>query len=156
MRALMQVTLRDNRPDEIDRRVALRLGRQQLLAQDDGPWLWAVIDEAILRRPVGGRKVLRGQIERLIQATTLPRVRLQLLPFSGGAHAAMTGTFSILRFAEPELPDVVYLEHATNAQYLDRREDVEEYAHIMSSVAVSARQPKQTTEILNQLLHDVG
>ncbi len=156
MRALIQATLRDNRPDEIDRRVALRLGRQQLLAQDDGPWLWAVIDEAVLRRPVGGRKVLRGQIERLLQATTLPRVRLQVLPLSVGAHAAMTGTFSILRFAEPELPDVVYLEHAANAQYLDRREDVEEYAHIMSSVAVSATQPEQSAEIFRQLLHDVG
>jgi Domain of unknown function (DUF5753) len=156
MRALMLATLRDNRPDEIDRRVTLRLTRQQLLTQDNGPWLWAVMDEAALRRPVGGSKVLRSQIERLIQATSLPRVSLQVLPFSAGAHAAMTGAFTILRFAEQDLPDVVYLEHATNAQYLDRPEDVEEYAHIMSSVAVYARPPEQTAENLSQLLHDLG
>jgi DNA-binding XRE family transcriptional regulator len=156
MRALMRGTLRDNQREEIERRVALRLARQRLLTQDDGPWLWAVVDEAVLRRPVGGTKVLRGQIERLIEATTLPRVSLQVLLFSAGAHAAMVGAFSILRFAEQDLPDVVYLEHATNALYLDKPEDVEEYAHIMSSVGVHGAPPDQTAEILSQLLHDLG
>ena len=156
MRALMRGTLRDNEPEEIERRVALRLTRQRLLTQDDGPHLWAVVDEAALRRPVGGTKVLRNQIERLIEATTLPRVGLQVLPFSAGAHAAMVGAFSILRFAEQELPDVVYLEHATNALYLDKPEDVEEYAHIMSSVAVRGAPPQQTAKILSELLHDLG
>jgi DNA-binding XRE family transcriptional regulator len=156
MRALMRGTLRDNQREEIERRVALRLTRQRLLTQDDGPWLWAVVDEAVLRRPVGGTKVLRGQIERLIEATTLPRVSLQVLLFSAGAHAAMVGAFSILRFAEQDLPDVVYLEHATNALYLDKPEDVEEYAHIMSSVGVHGAPPDQTAEILSQLLHDLG
>ena len=156
MRALMRGTLRDRRPEEIDRRVTLRLTRQRLLSQDGGPQVWVVLDEAVLRRPVGGTKVLRVQIERLIEATTLPRVSLQVLPFSAGAHAAMVGAFSILRFADQDLPDVVYLEHATNALYLDRPEDVEEYAHIMSSVAVHGAAPEQTVEILSQLLHELG
>jgi hypothetical protein len=156
MRAVMHSTLRDRRPEEIERRVMLRLARQRLLTRDDGPWLWAVVDEAALHRPVGGPKVLRGQLERLIQATTLPRVRLQVLPFSAGAHAAMVGAFSILRFADQEIPDVVYLEYVTNATYLDKPEDVEEYAHIMSSVGVRGTPPEQTAELLTQLLQELA
>jgi transcriptional regulator with XRE-family HTH domain len=156
MRAVMHSTLRDRRPEEIERRVMLRLTRQRLLTRDDGPWLWAVVDEAALHRPVGGPKVLRGQLERLIQATTLPRVRLQVLPFSAGAHAAMVGAFSILRFADQEIPDVVYLEYVTNATYLDKPEDVEEYAHIMSSVGVRGTPPEQTAELLTQLLQELA
>jgi hypothetical protein len=156
MRALMASTLRDRRPEEIDRRVALRLGRQRLLTRDDGPLLWAVVDEAALRRPVGGTKVLRAQLERLIRATALPRVSLQVLPFEVGAHAAMVGAFSILRFADPELPDVVYLEHVTNATYLDNPSDVAAYAHIMASVGVRSAPPEQTANLLSELLAELG
>lgn len=156
MRALMRSTLSDNRPAEIDRRVRLRLTRQRLLTRDDGPQLWAVMDEAALRRPVGGPKVLRAQLERLIEATALPRVSLQILPFSAGAHAAMVGAFSILRFADQDLPDVIYLEHVTSAQYLDKPEEVEAYAHIMSSVGVRAIPPEQTADLLGELLHELG
>jgi transcriptional regulator with XRE-family HTH domain len=156
MRALMHSTLRDRRPEEIDRRVSVRLTPQQLLTRDDGPQLWAVLDEAALRRPVGGVKVLRAQLQRLIEATTLPRVSLQVLPFEAGAHAAMVGAFSILRFADPELPDVVYLEHVTDADYLDKPEDVEAYAHIMSSVGVRAVPPEQTADLLDRLLREFG
>jgi hypothetical protein len=156
MRALMRATLRDNRPEEVDRRVTVRLTRQRLLTQDPKPLLWAVVDEAALRRPVGDIKVLRAQLERLIEVTTLPKVSLQVLPFSAGAHAAMVGAFSILRFADEDLPDVVYLEHATSATYLDRPEDVEAYAHIMSSIGVHGSPPEQTVEFLRQLLHELG
>jgi transcriptional regulator with XRE-family HTH domain len=156
MRALMHATLRDNRPEEIERRVVLRLSRQRLLTEEGGPHLWAVMDEAALRRPVGGKKVLRAQIERLIEATSLPRVRMQVLSLSAGAHAAMVGAFSILRFADQDLPDVVYLEHATSAMYLDKPEDVEEYAHIMSSIGVHGAPPDQTAGILGELLHDLA
>jgi transcriptional regulator with XRE-family HTH domain len=156
MRALMHSTLRDRRPAEIERRVSVRLTRQQLLIRDDGPLLWAVLDEAALRRPVGGVKVLRAQLERLIEATTLPRVSLQVLPFEAGAHAAMVSAFSILRFADEELPDVVYLEHVTDANYLDKPEDVEAYAHIMSSAGVRAVPPEQTADLLDRLLRELG
>lgn len=156
MRALMRGTLRDTRPEEIERRVRLRLDRQRLLTRPDAPRLWAVVDEAALRRPVGGRQVLRAQIERLIEATTLPRVSLQVLPFSAGAHPAMVGAFSILRFAEQDLPDVVYLEHATSALYLDRPEDVEEYAEILTNAGLHGAPPDQTTKVLSELLHDLS
>lgn len=156
MRALMRVTLRDRRPEEIDRRVRVRLTRQQLLTRPDPPLLWTVVDEAALRRPVGGAKVLGAQIERLIEAANLPNVTLQVLRFGVGAHAAMIGAFSILRFADREIPDVVYLEQVTSATYLDKPEDVEEYAHVMSSVGVLGAPPETTTNILSELLHALG
>jgi transcriptional regulator with XRE-family HTH domain len=139
---------------EVDRRVVLRLGRQRLLAREGAPRLWAVVDEAALRRPVGGRGVLRTQIERLIDATELPNVTLQVLPFSVGAHPAMVGSFSILRFAEPDLPDVAYVEHLTNALYLDKPDDVDKYLHIMEDICARSAPPNETVEILGRILNE--
>jgi uncharacterized protein DUF5753/helix-turn-helix protein len=156
MRALMRATLRDRRPEEIDRRVQVRLTRQQLLTRPNPPLLWTIVDEAALRRPVGGSKVLGAQIERLIEAANLPNVTLQVLRFNVGAHAAMIGAFSILRFADEEIPDVVYLEQVSNATYLDRPEDVDEYAHVMSSVGVHSAPPEKSTKILIELLQALG
>jgi hypothetical protein len=97
---------------------------------------------------------MRNQIERLIDATKLPNVTLQILPYGVGAHPAMVGAFSILRFADAELPDVVYLEHLTSAIYLDRRDDVDQYLHIMESSCVRAAAPDQTAKLLNDILND--
>jgi DNA-binding XRE family transcriptional regulator len=155
MRALIRGTLGGTRPEEIERRVQFRLARQRLLTRPDPPRLWVVIDEAALRRQVGGTQVLRAQIERLIEIASLPRASLQVLPFSAGAHPAMVGAFSILRFAEQGLPDVVYIEHASSALYLDRPEDVEEYAEILTNAGLHAAPPDQTAKILSELLHDL-
>jgi hypothetical protein len=114
-----------------------------------------VVDEAALRRPVGGAKVLRAQIERLIQASQMPNVTLQVIRTSVGAHPGMVGAFSILRFADEDLPDVVYVEHLTNALYLDKREDVEHYLHVMESISVRGEAPGRTAEILEELLREV-
>jgi transcriptional regulator with XRE-family HTH domain len=154
MRAVMQGAQLDDSPEELERRVKLRLARQRLLSQDGGPLFWVVVDEAALRRPVGGRKVQRAQIERLIEATKLPSVTLQVLPFSAGAHAAMVGGFSILRFPNQELPDVVYLEHLTNALYLDKPQDVDQYKYVMASVNVASMPPEATVEVLSEILQD--
>jgi transcriptional regulator with XRE-family HTH domain len=154
MRAVMQGAQLDDSPEELDRRVKVRLARQRLLSQDGGPLFWVVVDEAALRRPVGGRKVQRAQIERLIEATKLPSVTLQVLPFSVGAHAAMVGGFSILRFPNQELPDVVYLEHLTNALYLDKPQDVDQYKYVMASVNVASKPPEATVEVLSEILQD--
>ncbi|WIM96325.1 helix-turn-helix transcriptional regulator [Actinoplanes oblitus] len=142
--------------DEIDRRVEVRKQRQQILTRSGGPQLWAVIDEAVLRRPIGGVEVMRAQIEALIEASKLPSVRLQIIPFTAGGHAAAGGPFSILRFPEPELPDVVYVEQLTSAIYLDKREDVDQYAMAMERVCIDADPPNHTPEILGKLLHEVG
>ncbi|WP_305787368.1 helix-turn-helix domain-containing protein [Symbioplanes lichenis] len=143
-------------PDEIDRRVELRRQRQQLLDRVEAPQLWAVIDEAVLRRPIGGYEVMRGQIEALIEAAKKPNVRLQIIPFNAGGHAAAGGPFAILRFPEPELPDVVYVEQLTSGIYLDKRDDVDQYAIAMERVCIDAEPPNNTPEILGKLLHEVG
>lgn len=143
-------------PEEIDRRVALRTQRQQILSRPKPPQLWAVIDEAVLRRPIGGPEVMRGQLEALIEAAALPQVQLQIMPFHKGGHAAAGGPFAILRFPEPELPDVVYVEQLTSALYLDKREDVDHYAMAMERVCVDAEPPGETAAILGKILKEMG
>jgi Domain of unknown function (DUF5753) len=130
------------------------MARQTLLTQADAPRLWAVVDEAALRRPVGGPKVLRAQLERLIEAIELPNVTVQILPFNAGAHPAMVGAFSILRFADEGLPDVVYLEHLTNAAYLDKGDDVDQYLHVMDQISTKSERPDRTVEILGAILRE--
>jgi hypothetical protein len=114
-----------------------------------------VVDEAALRRPVGGRGVMRAQLERLAEATELPNVTLQVLPLEAGAHPAMVGAFSVLRFAGQELPDVVYLEHLTNAAYLDKRDEVERYLDVMETICVSSEPPAKTAAFLDKLLYEL-
>jgi hypothetical protein len=141
---------------EIDRRVELRNQRQSILNRPHPPQLWAVIDEAVLRRPIGGVEVMRKQIEALIDASRLSNVRLQIIPFNAGGHAAAGGPFAILRFPEAELPDVVYVEQLTSAIYLDKRDDVDHYAIAMERVCIDAGPPSHTPDILEKLLNEVG
>jgi transcriptional regulator with XRE-family HTH domain len=140
--------------EEVERKVALRMERQQLLTRKDAPQFWVVIDEAALHRPIGGPKVLRGQIEALIELADAPNVRLQVIPFHVGGHAAAGGAFSLLRFPDGDLPDVVYIEHLTSAMYLDKREDVEHYAKAMERLCVEAEPPDHTVDVLRALLRE--
>jgi len=141
--------------EEVKRRVELRVTRQQVLTRLDPPQLWVVVDEAALRRPIGGAAVMRGQLEALIKATALPNIKVQVVPFSVGGHAAVGGAFSILRFPEPDLPDVVYVEQLTSALYLDKRDDVDQYAAAMETLCVEAAPPHHTPGILRHILHDL-
>ncbi len=153
-RAVIDGAQLDEPPEEAERRVALRMARQTLLRQAHAPRLWAVVDEAALRRPVGDPKVMRGQLERLIEASKLPSVILQVLPFNAGAHPAMVGAFSILRFAGRELPDIVYVEHLTNAVYLDKRDDVDQYLQAMDEICSRCQPPGRTVEFLSAMLRE--
>jgi DNA-binding XRE family transcriptional regulator len=155
MRAVVHGAHLEDTSDEVGRRVRLRMARQILLTREQPPRLWAVVDEAALRRPVGGKEVMRGQLERLVEATKLPNVTLQVLPFASGAHPAMVGSFSILRFPEQELPDVVYLEHLTSAIYLNKPDEVDEYLHVMESICVRAAAPDRTVELLDEILEEL-
>ena len=155
MRAVVRGAHLEESSDEVGRRVRLRMARQILLTREGPPRLWAVVDEAALRRPVGGKEVMRGQLERLIEATKLPNVTLQILPFASGAHPAMGSAFSILRFADRELPDIVYLEHLTSALYLNKPDEVDQYLHVMESICVRAAAPDQTVELLDQILAEL-
>jgi transcriptional regulator with XRE-family HTH domain len=156
MRAVIHGAHLDESVEEVGRRVRLRMARQTLLTREQAPRLWAVVDEAALRRPVGGREVMRGQLERLIEAAKLPNVTLQVLGFDSGAHPGMVGSFSVLRFPEQELPDVVYLEHLTSASYLSKPDEVDRYLHVMESICVRAAPPERTVELLERLLDDLS
>jgi hypothetical protein len=140
---------------EIERRVELRMQRQHLLRRENPPQLWVVLDEAALRRPIGGPEVMRGQVEALIEATKSSHVRLQVIPFAAGGHAAAGGAFTILRFGDAELPDIVYIEQLTSALYLDKRDDLDYYAVAMERLCVEAEPPERTQEILHRILDDL-
>jgi transcriptional regulator with XRE-family HTH domain len=148
-----------NRPHmdlgEVDRRINVRMRRQKLIADGDGPRLWAVIDEAALRRPVGGPAVMKMQIQRLIDAAEMSNVVVQVMPFRFGGHAAESGAFTILRFPEQDLPDVVYLEQLTSALYLDKRDDVDQYVQVMERLSVDSQTPESSVELLGSLLKEL-
>jgi transcriptional regulator with XRE-family HTH domain len=139
---------------EIERRVELRLTRQAILSRPETPRLWAVVDEAALRRAIGGPSVMRAQIEHLIAACEHPNVNLQIVPFHVGGHAGAGGAFTILRFAEPDLPDVVYIEQLASALYLDKRDDVDNYVAAMERLCVQALPPADTPALLRKLLDE--
>jgi transcriptional regulator with XRE-family HTH domain len=142
-------------PDEVERRVALRMGRQKLLTRENPPRYWVIMDEAALRRPMGGRDVHVAQIERLIDLVGEPNITLQVMPFRYGGHAADGGAFTIMRFPETDLPDVVYMEYLTGAHYIDKPEEVERYAAVMERLSVAGTSPDRTREILAAMLKDI-
>jgi transcriptional regulator with XRE-family HTH domain len=137
---------------EIDSRVSLRMQRQELLKAEDSPRIWAVIDESALRRPWGGRTAMRAQLRHLIEVSELPGVTLQVMPFSQGGHPATGGAFTIMRFAEPDLPDIVYLEQLTGALYLDRRDEVDMYMEVMNRLSAEAETPADSADLIQQII----
>jgi transcriptional regulator with XRE-family HTH domain len=137
--------------DELNRRVELRMGRQRLLSRPAAPRLWAALDEAVLRRPMGGASVMREQIEHLLEMTDHPNITLQVVPFNVGGHSAAGGPFSILRFAEPELSDVVYLEQLTSALYIDKPAEVDRYLEVMERLCVQAETAPDSITLLEKI-----
>jgi hypothetical protein len=141
--------------EEIERRVELRRERQRILTRDEPARLWAVVDEAALRRPFGGREVMRAQLRHLIDVCALRNVTVQVLPFGTGGHGAVGGPITLLRFEEADLPDVVYLEQLTNAHYPDRPAEVDRYTDVMNRLVVDADPPIRTPDTLRRLLDDL-
>jgi hypothetical protein len=154
-RELTAIGFPDATPDETERRVALRVGRQRLLTRPDPPHLWVVLDETVLRRPVGSREIMHDQITRLIEAASQPNVTLQVLPFAAGPHQAMFGKFSIFRFPSPDLHDVVYGENMTSAFYLDKTEDVSAYMVAMDRICGMAASAEETVGIFHDALKEL-
>jgi transcriptional regulator with XRE-family HTH domain len=141
--------------EEVARRTEVRVNRKTVLEREDPPRKWAVIDEAALRRPIGGRAVMREQIRYLISMCEHPAVTLQVLPFSAGGHPALGGPFTILRFAEPDLRDVVYIEQLTSALYLDKSAEVDSYLEVMEQLCLQAEQVARTPSVLSRILKDL-
>jgi transcriptional regulator with XRE-family HTH domain len=146
--ALMRVA--DFPPDEAARRVELRRDRQRRF-RDGELYLWAVIDEAVLRRRADGPEVMREQLKFLLETGTRPNLTLQVLPFDSPGHA-IPGGFSIVRFASAEVPDMVYVEHLTSALYIDKRAEVDAYLLAMERLTVMSAPPRQSAEIIQSIL----
>jgi transcriptional regulator with XRE-family HTH domain len=142
------------RPDasqaEIDKRVRGRLARQRLLTDPHPPEYWAVVDEAVLHRAVGGPQVMREQLLHLAQAAALPHVTLQVVPFSTGAHAGMEAPFLILGFPEPADPDVVYVESTSSGSYLEQPADVRRYTLMFDHLRAAALRPEDTVDLIRR------
>ena len=152
-RAMVQLGKSNFLPhQEVDQRVELRVTRQQILTRANPARLWVVIDESVLHRPVGGEKVLRAQIEHLIMWSQQPNITLQVMPFSSVGYAGAGGAFSLLRFPEGDLPDIVYIEHAASALYLDKLDEVDEYVAIMEGLTISAAPVSATEGLLKEAL----
>ncbi|MFE6282127.1 helix-turn-helix domain-containing protein [Streptomyces sp. NPDC057877] len=149
--ALFRVGFPNESKEEIARRVDLRLRRQDLLTKPEAPAIWAILDETVLRRPVGGAEVMRVQIDRILEALEQPNVRIQIMPVSVGAHPGAFGPFHQFRFGFSELPDVVYTENLTGATYVDRPEDVVTYLEVMDRMSVQAEPVARTRDILGEL-----
>ncbi len=138
----------------VEERVTLRMHRQKILARPGAPRLWAVIDESVLYRPIGGVAVLRAQLEHLLAITKQKHITLQVLPYSLSGYAAET-SFATLRFDEPELPDIVYIEHGGGALYLDRSKELELYGRMFDQLTVDAHSPDRTRKVLTKRLAEL-
>jgi hypothetical protein len=141
--------------EEVARRTDARISRQQILHRENPPKLWAVMDESALRRVVGSREIMREQLRQLIEMCEHEAVTLQVLPFAAGAHRALGGAFTILRFSEPDLRDVVYIEQLTSALYLDKPTEVDSYLEVIEEVCLQAEPSAKTPGILKAALADL-
>ncbi|HEY7591699.1 MAG TPA: helix-turn-helix transcriptional regulator [Actinophytocola sp.] len=150
IRAVIRATRPDAAEAEVERRVTARLTRQKLLTDTHPPEYWAVLDEAVLHRTVGGRDVMRAQLENLVSLAALPHVTLQVVPFEAGAHAGMDSPFLILGFPEQADPDVVYVEYTTTGVYLEQPSDVRRYTLMFDHLRAAALKPDDTVVMVEQ------
>jgi transcriptional regulator with XRE-family HTH domain len=154
-RATLRAGLPHAAPAEIDRLLTLRTERQALVTRQDAPLLWVVMDETVLRRPIGGRRVMREQMGRLMEATELPNVRLQIMPFAAGPHPAMYGPFHIFRFQLQEIPDIAYAESLVGGVYFDERDDVSAFLEALDRMCAQAAPAQSTKAILDGMRKEI-
>jgi len=153
-RAMMRAARPDIDDDEVERRVHVRMRRQSLLGKEHPVDLWAVLDEAVLSRPVGGDAVMRAQLAALVEAADCPNVTLQVLPFDVGAHAGMDGTFTILSFPNPADPPVVFAENATGGLFIEKSEELRKYEAIFEHIRATALPPEESVSFISELARE--
>ena len=153
-RAVLRAGLPHVSEAEINRLVDLRVERQSLLTRPDAPRFWGVMDETVFRR-ANDPKVLRAQVDRLIEAAALPNVTLQVMPFAAGPHPAMYGPFCIFRFRFQELPDIVYSESLRGAVYIDDRDDVSMYLEALDRMCAQSAPAPSTEAYLSGIRKEI-
>lgn len=134
--------------------MALRLARQELLRRPAPPEYWVVMDETVLRRPVGSREVMRGQLARLIEAAGMPTVTVQVIPFAAGWHPALYSMFWVFRFPDQEMPDIVYSESLTGSYYMNKPAETTAYTEALGRMCAQAASPDQTITLLRDILKE--
>ncbi|MER6072684.1 helix-turn-helix transcriptional regulator [Streptomyces sp. NPDC001817] len=151
-RAVLEAgTIGQTSPQSVERHVSLRMERQRLLERDDPPHLWVIMDETVLRRPVSMRgAVMREQLEKLLEYAERDRVTLQLAEFAAGPHPGTYAPFTLFRFAEPELPDMVFTEYLTGALYLDSRREVVAHLEVLDHMTARAASAQRTQTLLRE------
>jgi transcriptional regulator with XRE-family HTH domain len=154
VRAITAASFPSEQQEDSERRVALRLGRQGLLQRPAPPEYWVVLEETVLRRPIGGPGVMRGQIKCLMEAASRPNITVQVLPFAAGWHPAMYGMYNVFRFPDDAIPDVVYSEGLTSAYYLNKPEETGKYTEALDRMAAQAATPDQSISILRKILKE--
>jgi transcriptional regulator with XRE-family HTH domain len=150
-RAVLGAIRLDAKAGDIERRLELRIHRQALLTAEDAPEYWVVLDEAVVRRQVGGPAVMAEQLGHLIEAAKLANITLQVLPFSSGEHAGMDGEFTIMHYRESADPDVVYIENTGNDLYLDSPEVTRRYNKIFDHLRAAAQNPSESIRTLGSI-----
>ncbi len=138
-------------PDEVERLLEVRLARQKILARDDRPRLWAVIDEAVIQRLVGGNEVMHRQLRHLADAAQQGKTTIQVVPYRAGAHAGTTGPFVILDFPEATDPTVVYVETLAGDIYLEERSDVSRYTLAFDRLRAAALHPDDSAQLIEEM-----
>jgi transcriptional regulator with XRE-family HTH domain len=154
-RAVIRSGMMSSPNDDIDRQVALRMARQPAITRADPPKVWAVLDEAALRRQVGGPGLMRLQLEHLLAQAALPNVAVQVIPFGGGAHPAMGRPFIILVFPERVDTDVVYLEDLTSALYVEDVAEVDRYNVFFNHLRATALSFDDSSALITSVLKEM-
>jgi transcriptional regulator with XRE-family HTH domain len=145
---------------EVARRVELRLGRQAVLERSEDPLrLWAILDESVLHRMIGGPEVMAAQLEHLLKVSERPEIQLQILPAvlpaTHGVHPALHGSFRRLTFPTPGDPGLVYLESRLGGTYHENQWEIDEYTEVMNHLRVLALTPEHSTELLHHRRKDL-
>jgi transcriptional regulator with XRE-family HTH domain len=154
-RTVISAGMMNSAHEEIERRVELLMARQPALTRSDPPKLWAVLDEAALRRRVGGAGLMRLQLDYLLGVASLPNVAVQVIPFGGGAHPAMGRPFVVLVFPERADPDVVYLEDLTSALYLEDVDEVDRYNVFFNHLRATALSFDDSSALITAVLKEM-
>jgi transcriptional regulator with XRE-family HTH domain len=155
-RAVLREILYDLPSEEIERRVEFRMRRQARLAAEAPPKMWAILDEAILRRTIGDPMIMHHQLKSLVETAALPNVTLQLLPFSAGAHAALDGPFMVICFPEPTDRDMVCLEHRNSEHYLEKPPATAMYLSLFEHLRAAALKPDESLNLLSSRVDELG
>ncbi len=154
--ALHRAALMNATEEEIERHVTVRMERQARLKQAEAPALWVVLNEAVLRRTIGERAIMHGQLMKLAEVADAPNITLQVLPFSAGAHASMDSAFSIVSFDPPTDSEIVYFEHPTCSLYLEKPDEVAQYRLVYEHLRAASLSLDESRRLLARIAEDLA